>query len=272
MANAYLETMFSLSGKTAVVTGGGGVLCSQMAEALAKAGANVILWDIRQDALDAKVAEIRKAIGDDKRVNSVQVNLMDEESIKAAIAKSVALYGQVDILVNGAGGNRGKSTLQEVKAEDVEFVLKLNLLAGCILPVKHFSKYWIEKKIKATVLNIASMSSYNPLSGVYAYSAAKAAVLNQTMAQAKELAPHGIRVNAIAPGFLVAEQNRALLLNPDGSLTPRGQAVINHTPYGRFGEAHELVGAVLFLCADKAAGFVSGITVPVDGGYLAWNI
>lgn len=106
MANAYLDTMFSLSGKTAVVTGGGGVLCSQMAEALAKAGANVILWDIRQDALDGKVAEIRKSIGDDKRVNSVQVNLMDEESIKAAIAKSVALYGQVDILINGSAVGR----------------------------------------------------------------------------------------------------------------------------------------------------------------------
>jgi NAD(P)-dependent dehydrogenase (short-subunit alcohol dehydrogenase family) len=184
----------------------------------------------------------------------------------------VKLYGKVDMLVNGAGGNRGKSTLQEVKAEDVEFVLKLNLLAGCILPVKHFSKYWIEKKIKGTVLNIASMSSYNPLSGVYAYSAAKAAVMNQTQAQAKELAPYGIRVNAIAPGFLVADQNRALLLNPDGSLTPRGQAVIAHTPYGRFGEAHELMGTVLFLMSDKAAGFVSGATVPVDGGYLAWNI
>lgn len=268
----YLEKMFSLEGKTAVVTGGGGVLCSQMAEAMARAGANVILWDIRQEALDEKVAKIRTAIGDNKRANSVQVNLMDEKSIQEAIEKSVKLYGKVDILVNGAGGNRGKATLQDVKAEDIEFVLKLNLLAGCILPVKHFSKYWIEKKIKATVINIASMSSFNPLSGVYAYSAAKAAVMNQTVAQAKELAPHGIRVNAIAPGFLIADQNRALLLNPDGSLTARGQAVINHTPYGRFGEAHELMGTVLFLVSDQAAGFVSGITVPVDGGYLAFNI
>ncbi len=272
MASGYVEQMFSLSGRTAVVTGGGGVLCSQMGEALARAGAAVILWDIRQDALDQKVAAIRQAAGPQARVAAVQVNLMEEASIQAAIEKSVALFGPVDVLVNGAGGNRGKSTLQEVKAEDVEFVLKLNLLAGCILPVKHFSRYWIEKKIKAAVVNIASMSSYNPLSGVYAYSAAKAAVMNQTMAQAKELAPYGIRVNAIAPGFLVAEQNRALLLNPDGSLTPRGQAVINHTPFGRFGEAHELMGAVLFLCSEKAAGFVSGITLPVDGGYLAWNI
>jgi len=268
----YLSEMFSLEGRTAVVTGGGGVLCSRMAAAMARAGANVILWDIRQDALDEKVAKIRQTLGDAKRADSVQVDLMNEASIKAAIEKSAKLFGPVDILLNGAGGNRGKATLQEVKVEDIEFVLKLNLLAGCILPVKHFSKYWIEKKIKGIIINIASMSSFNPLSGVYAYSAAKAAVMNQTMAQAKELAPYGIRANAIAPGFLIADQNRALLLNPDGSLTARGQAVITHTPFGRFGEPDELLGAVLFLASDKAAGFVSGITLPVDGAYLAYNI
>ncbi|MFH0921005.1 MAG: SDR family NAD(P)-dependent oxidoreductase [Fibrobacterota bacterium] len=268
----YIEEMFGLSGKTAVVTGGGGVLCSQMGEAMVMAGANVVLWDIRQEALDEKVALLRKNCGDNTRVSSVQVNLMDEESIKKALDASIKLYGKVDILLNGAGGNRGKATLQDVKAEDIEFVLKLNLLAGCILPVKHFSKYWIDNKIKGTILNIASMASYNPLSGVYAYSAAKAAVMNQTVAQAKELAPYGIRANAIAPGFIVADQNRALLLNPDGSPTPRGQAVLGHTPFGRFGEANEMMGAVLFLVSDKAASFVSGITVPVDGAYLAFNI
>jgi NAD(P)-dependent dehydrogenase (short-subunit alcohol dehydrogenase family) len=269
---AYLTDMFGLSGKTAVVTGGGGVLCSQMAAAMAKAGANIILWDIRQEALDEKVAVIRKECGNDKAVTSVKVDLMNEESIKQALDASVKLFGKVDILLNGAGGNKGKSNLQDVKAEDIEFVLKLNLLAGCILPVKHFSKYWIEKKIKGCVLNIASMASFNPLSGVYAYSAAKAAVMNQTVAQAAELAPHGIRVNAIAPGFIVADQNRALLLNPDGTNTARGKAVLGHTPFGRFGEASEMMGAVLFLVSDKAASFVSGITVPVDGAYLAFNI
>jgi len=269
---SYLEQMFGLSGKTAVVTGGGGVLCSQMASALCKAGANVILWDIRQEALDEKVAKIQAECGDKKKATSVQVDLMNEESIKKALEASIKIFGKVDILLNGAGGNRGKSTLQDVKAEDVEFVLKLNLLAGCILPVKHFSKYWIDSKIKGCILNIASMASFNPLSGVYAYSAAKAAVLNQTIAQAKELAPFGIRANAIAPGFIIADQNRALMLNPDGSVTPRGQAVLAHTPYGRFGDAEEMMGAVLFLVSDKAASFVSGITVPVDGGYLAFNI
>jgi NAD(P)-dependent dehydrogenase (short-subunit alcohol dehydrogenase family) len=268
----YLESMFSLEGRTAVVTGGAGVLCSRMAEALARAGASVILWDIRQDALDEKVAQIRETLGEDPRAHAVQVDLMSEDSIRAGIEKSVQFTGKVDLLVNGAGGNRGKSTLQEVKVEDIEFVLKLNLLAGCILPVKHFSKYWIEKKIKGTIINIASMASFNPLSGVYAYSAAKAAVMNQTVAQAKELAPYGIRANAIAPGFLIGDQNRALLLNPDGSLTARGQAVIHHTPAGRFGEPQELVGAVLFLASENAAGFISGVTLPIDGGYLAFNI
>jgi NAD(P)-dependent dehydrogenase (short-subunit alcohol dehydrogenase family) len=269
---SYLETLFGLAGKTAVVTGGGGVLCSQMASALAQAGANVILWDIRQDALDDKAKLIASECGDPKRVASVKVDLMSEASIQAALVESARRFGKVDILLNGAGGNKGRATLQDVKTEDIEFVLRLNLLAGCILPVKHFSKYWIDGKIRGAVLNIASMASFNPLSGVYAYSAAKAAVMNQTVAQAKELAPHNIRVNAIAPGFIVADQNRALLLNPDNTPTARGQAVLAHTPFNRFGEASEMMGAVLFLVSDKAASFVTGITVPVDGGYLAFNI
>ncbi len=268
----YLNEMFGLKGKTAVITGGGGVLCSQMATALAKAGANVILWDIREDALNEKVAIIAKECGNPKAVSSVQVNLMDEESLKSALAKSIAIFGKVDILLNGAGGNKGRSTIQDVKADDFEFVLKLNLLAGCILPVKYFSQYWIENKIKGSILNIASMASFNPLSGVYAYSAAKAGVMNQTVAQAKELAPYGIRANAIAPGFIVADQNRALLLNSDNTPTARGQAVLGHTPFNRFGEASEMMGAVLFLVSDKAASFISGVTIPVDGGYLSYNI
>jgi len=269
---AYLDEMFGLSGKTAIVTGGGGVLCSLMGEALAKAGANVILWDIRPEALDEKVEKLGKACGDPKRVSSVAVDLMDEASIKKALGDSINIFGQVDILVNGAGGNRGKSTLTEVSAEDFEFVLKLNLLAGCILPTKYVAAYWIEKKIKGNIINISSMSGFNPLSGVYAYSAAKAAVMNQTMAQAKELAPYGIRANSVAPGFFVADQNRRLLLNEDGSPTQRGKDVLAHTPFNRFGEPEELAGSVVFLASDQAAGFVSGINMAVDGAYMAFNI
>ncbi len=267
----FLDMKFGLQGKTAVITGGGGVLCGAMGEAYAKAGANVILWDIRQDALDAKVKLLGEACGDPKRVTSVQVDLMKESSIEASLQESVKKFGQVDVLLNGAGGNKAKCPLTEVKSEDFEFVMKLNLMAGCVFPTKHFAKYWIEKQIKGVVVNIASMSGYNPLSGVWAYSAAKAAVINQTMAHAKELAVYGIRVNAIAPGFFVADQNRRLLLNEDGSMTQRGKDVIAHTPMGRFGEPDDLLGAAVFLASDGAS-FVSGITMPVDGAYLCQNI
>jgi NAD(P)-dependent dehydrogenase (short-subunit alcohol dehydrogenase family) len=266
-----LEAKFGLTGRTAVITGGAGTLCSVMARGYAQAGANVILWDIRQDALDAAVRDVADACGNPGQVAARRVDLMDEASIAAGVEESSRTFGGIDILINGAGGTRGKSSLIEAKLEDLEFVVKLNLFAGCLLPTKHMAKYWIENGIRGTVINIASMASFNPLSGVWAYSAAKAAVVNQTMAHAKELAPYGIRVNAIAPGFLVAEQNRSLLLNEDGTMTQRGKDVIAHTPMGRFGEADDLVAAVIFL-AGEGARFVSGITVPIDGAYLCQNI
>jgi len=266
-----LEKEFGLAGKTAVITGGGGTLCSAMAAGYAKAGANVLLWDIRAEAMDAKAEIIARACGDASRVGCVQVDLMNEASIVKALNESVEKFGRVDILVNGAGGNRGKGPLVEVAEADFEFVWKLNLLAGCILPTKHVAKYWIDGKIKGVIVNIASMAGFNPLSGVWAYSAAKAAVMNQTMAHAKEFAAYGIRVNAIAPGFFIAEQNRRLLLNEDGSPTQRGKDVIAHTPMGRFGEPDDLVAAAIFLASDGAR-FVSGITLPVDGAYLCHNI
>jgi NAD(P)-dependent dehydrogenase (short-subunit alcohol dehydrogenase family) len=268
---AFLETQFGLSGKTAVVTGGGGTLCGVIASGFAQAGANVVLWDIRPEAMREKAADIAKACGDPKRVACVSVNLMDEASISAAIKESAGKFGSVDILLNGAGGNRGKGPLVDVQEKDFEFVLKLNLLAGCVLPTKHVAKYWIESGAKGVIINIASMAGFNPLSGVWAYSAAKAAVMNQTMGHAKELAPHGIRVCAIAPGFFVADQNRALLLNPDGTMTQRGKDVIAHTPMGRFGLPEDLIGATVFLASDSAR-FVTGITLPIDGAYLCQNI
>ena len=157
--------------------------------------------------------------------------------------------------------------------ETFEFVLRLNLVAGLMVPTKVFASYWIDKKVKGAIINMASMASYIPLSGVWAYDAAKAAVLNLTQASAKEFAPHGIRVNAIAPGFFVGKQNRALLYDEStGELTDRGKAIIARTPYGRFGETDELAGALLFLASDAAAGFVTGISLAVDGGYLVDNI
>lgn len=268
---SILEREFGLRGKTAVITGGAGTLCSEIGAAFAEAGANVILWDVREEALDAAATRIGEACGDPCRVMATRVDLMDEQSICAGLARSAARFGRIDVLLNGAGGGRGKSALVDVSLDDFEFVLKLNLLAGCILPTKHVAKYWIDNRIEGAIINIASMAAFNPLSGVWAYSAAKAGVMNQTMAHAKELAPHGIRVNAIAPGFFVADQNRRLLLNDDGTMTRRGEDVIAHTPMCRFGAPGDLVAAAIFLAAHGSR-FVSGITLPVDGGYLCHNI
>jgi NAD(P)-dependent dehydrogenase (short-subunit alcohol dehydrogenase family) len=263
----YLTDMFSLDGKKAVVTGGGGVLGTDMACALARAGAEVILWDVRDDALESAAAKIKEVAGRDC-VTVRKVDLMNEEDMLAAVDAA----GEFQILLNACGGNRGKAPLVEQDMETFQFVMKLNVEAGCFTPMKVIAKKWIDSGVKGNIINIASMASYVPLSGVWAYDAAKAAVKNLTEGAAKELAPHGIRVNAIAPGFFIGEQNRRLLLNEDGSLTDRGKAVIDHTPFARFGEAAELMGTVLFLASDGAAGFVTGITVPVDGGYLVQNI
>ncbi|MBN1786994.1 MAG: SDR family oxidoreductase [Sedimentisphaerales bacterium] len=268
---SYLDKKYGLSGKTAIITGGGGTLCSAIAEGFVCAGANVILWDIRPEAMKEKAEVIAKACGDKSKIAYVEVNLMEEDSIAKALKESVKKFGSVEIFINGAGGNRGKGPLVDVKAEDYEFVLKLNLLAGCVLPAKHIAKYWIDNKIKGNLINVASMAGFNPLSGVWAYSAAKAGVMNQTMAYAKELAPYGIRVNAIAPGFFIADQNRKLLLNDDGSPTQRGKDVLERTPMGGFGLPEQLTGSTIFLASD-AADFVTGVTLPIDGGYLCNNI
>ncbi|MCD4832104.1 MAG: SDR family oxidoreductase [Anaerohalosphaeraceae bacterium] len=268
---SYIEQKFNLDGKTAIITGGGGTLCGAIAQGFACAGANVVLWDIRPEAMEAKAEEIGKKCGDPSKIACVEVNLLDEESIQKGLVESAKKFGSVDILLNGAGGNRGKGPLIDVKADDFEFVLKLNLLAGCVLPTKYIAKYWIDNKIKGNIINVASMAGFNPLSGVWAYSAAKAGVMNQTMGYAKEFAQYGIRVNAIAPGFFIADQNRKLLLNDDGTPTQRGKDVLERTPMDKFGTPDELAGATIFL-ASEASGFISGITMPIDGGYLCNNI
>ncbi len=268
----YLEDNFALEGKTVVITGGGGTLGSAMGAGMAQVGANIGLWDVRQEALDEKAKMIGDACGDPNRAAGVKVDLMDENSISEALDATVSKFGQVDVLINACGGNRGKCALVDQKVEDYEFVLKLNLIAGCLAPTKAFAKYWMEKGIKGSIINIASMSSFIPLSGVWAYDAAKAAVKNQTEAYAKELAPHGIRVNAIAPGFFLADQNRALLIDEaTGEPTDRGKLVLSKTPYGRFGDPAELAGSAIFL-ASEAADFVCGVTLPVDGAYLCDSI
>ncbi len=272
----YVERMFSLEDDIAVVTGGAGVLPSAMAAAMARAGARIALWGRGtnhpvQDAVDQLVKET--GVSADS-VIAVTVDTADEKAVDNAFAETRDRLGIPTILVNGVGGNIGKSAFVDIDMEIFEKVLSMNLAAGLIIPMKTFAREWIAAGRTASVINLASMTSYKALSGVWAYNAAKSAVKNLTEGAAKELAPHNIRVNAIAPGFFLGYQNRALLVANDetGELTPRGKAIIERTPFGRFGRLDDIEGATLFLASNSAAGFVTGVTIPVDGGYLVDNI
>lgn len=276
----------NLKGQVAVVTGGGGVLCSTMAKALAACGASVAVADLRVEAAQKIADEIGKAGG---KAIAVGCNVLERPSLDAANAEIERLLGPVDILLNGAGGNHPKGTtsreylnpedLQKENRElvtfydldpkGIEFVFNLNFL-GTLLPSQAFTRQMALRR-KGVVINISSMNAFKPLTKIPAYSGAKAAVSNLTQWMAVHMSKAGIRVNAIAPGFFLADQNRALLTQPDGSLTPRGQTIINHTPLGRFGEPQDLVGALLWLVSDAGAGFVTGVVVPVDGGFSAFS-
>lgn len=268
-----IEELFSLDGQTAIVTGGAGVIGSVMSEALLRAGAKVVVWDRYDEALAEARSRLEQHTDDPKRIFTYRVDTADERAVAEAFAASQRELGTVDILVNGVGGNQGKCDFVDIDLEQFAKIMEINLMAGLVVPTKVVASEWIKAKTKGSIINLASMASTNPLSGVWAYDAAKAAVLNLTQATANEFAAHGVRVNAIAPGFFVGKQNRALLIDEKtGQLTPRGQAVVARTPWGRFGEIDELVGATLFLASNKAAGFVTGICIPVDGGYLTHNI
>ena len=270
---SYLQEMFGCENSVVAITGGGGVIAGALAEALLKAGAKVSLWDISQKDADAAQARLAPAAGGTDRILPVAVDTTAEASVKEAVEKTVRKFGELNVLINCAGGNRGQTRFLDIDVAQFEQVLRLNLIAGLVVPTKVVAARWIEKTIKGCIINMASMSSYIPLSGVWAYDAAKSATMNLTMATAKEFAPYGIRVNALAPGFFIGKQNKALLIDEKtGDLTERGKKVINHTPFGRFGDASELAGALLFLISNAAAGFVTGVTVPVDGGYLVDNI
>ncbi len=275
-----------LTGKVAVVTGGGGVLCGRMAKALAASGASVAVADLRKEAAqgvaDAIVADGGKAIG-------VACNVLEMESLKGAVAEVESALGPVDILVNGAGGNHPKGTTSkeyllpdDLKAKvegvvtffdldpnGIQFVFNLNFL-GTLLPTQAFARGMAERG-RGTVVNISSMNAFTPLTKIPAYSGAKAAVSNFTQWLAVHMSKVNIRVNAIAPGFFLTDQNRALLTRSDGSLTPRGTTIISHTPMGKFGSPDDLVGVLLWLVSDEAAGFVTGAVIPVDGGFSAFS-
>lgn len=269
----YLEEMFSLTGKTAIISGGAGAIGLVMSEALLRAGANVVVWSRSQESIDKATEYLNAIEGAEGKVYGSRVDAGVEKLVEKALKEADERFGDIDILINGVGGNIGKSSFIETDMEIFNKVLHMNLVAGLMVPTKIIGAYWIEKKIKGAIINLTSMASYNPLSGVWAYDAAKAATLNLTMASANEFAKYGIRINAIAPGFFLGKQNKALLVDQEtGEYTDRGKSVINHTPYGRFGDVKELAGATVFLASDAAAGFVTGVSIPVDGGYLIHNI
>jgi NAD(P)-dependent dehydrogenase (short-subunit alcohol dehydrogenase family) len=266
---SWLDERFGLAGKTIVLTGGSGVLAGSMAAALLRAGANVSLWGRNPETLQEAALKADAAADSRGRVHWVVGDASSESSVADAVRATAERFGGLDVLINAVGGNRGKTPFVDTDVALFEDVLKLNLIAGLLVPTKVVCRWWIESKARGSVINLASMSSYVPLSGVWAYDAAKAGVLNLTMAAAKEFAPHGIRVNAIAPGFFLGKQNRSLLMDDTtGELTQRGRDIISRTPGARFGEPDDLAGAVVFLSSEKASGFVTGICIPVDGGFL----
>jgi NAD(P)-dependent dehydrogenase (short-subunit alcohol dehydrogenase family) len=271
--SAWIEKLFNLQGRTAIVSGGAGVIGTVMSGALLKAGANVAVWSRSRDSIDRALAALAAEGGATGQVDGFQVDAGDEAAVAEALGATIERFAAPSILINAVGGNRGKGPFVATDLAQFEAVLRLNLMAGLMVPTKVVAAYWIDNGIRGAIINLTSMTSYTPLSGVWGYDAAKAGVLNLTQAAANEFARHGIRVNAIAPGFFLGRQNRALLVDEaTGAYTPRGQAVIDRTPFGRFGDPAELAGATLFLASENASGFVTGVSIPVDGGYLIHNI
>jgi NAD(P)-dependent dehydrogenase (short-subunit alcohol dehydrogenase family) len=270
-----LLKQYDFSGQTAVVTGGAGVLCSEMAVTLARFGANVVILD-RVKELPAPV--LAAAEGAPGKLALVQSDVLDKQVLEESAREVRAKFGTVDILINGAGGNKAAATTSadssffDLPKDALEFVFDLNLL-GTILPSQVFGRGMAERK-QGTILNVSSMNAFRPLTRIPAYSAAKAGVSNFTqwlaVHMAQEYSPN-IRVNAIAPGFLLSEQNRFLMTEKEtGELTPRGCTVIAHTPMNRFGVPEDLLGTMLWLLSPAAA-FVTGIVVPIDGGFSAFS-
>lgn len=276
----------NLKGRVAVITGGGGVLCSGFAKDLASFGVKVAVLDLREDAAQKVVDKIN---ADGGTALAVGCNVLEAESLENARQKINSTLGTCDILINGAGGNsplgtttkdtlefsdlaekaEGVKTFFDLDAKGIEFVFNLNFL-GTLLTTQCFAKDMVGKE-HACILNISSMNAYRPLTRIPAYSAAKAAVSNFTQFMAVHFADVGIRVNAIAPGFFSTNQNKTLLFNEDGSLTARSNKIISHTPLRRFGVPSDLTGALIFLCDEEYSGFITGVILPVDGGFSAYS-
>ena len=272
-----------LTGKVAVVTGAGGVLCSYFAKVLARAGAKVALLDLNFEAAEGFANEINAEGGVAK---AYSCNVLDK-NICLDVAKQVmADLGPCDILINGAGGNNPRATTDkeyfepgdldsdtktffDLGDEDMEFVFNLNFV-GTLLPTQAFARDMVERE-GCTIINVSSMNAFTPLTKIPAYSGAKAAISNFTQWLAVHFSRVGIRVNAIAPGFFSTAQNAKLLWNEDGTPTARTGKILAATPMGRFGAAEELLGTLLYLVDEKSSGFVTGVVIPVDGGFSAYS-
>jgi len=269
-----MKDLFRLDQDVAVVIGGTGELGGLMAEALAAYGAKVAILGRSEERGRSRVLKISDAGG---KANFYPSDALNADSLRAACDQITADFGTPTVLVNAAGGNRPDATLPpgadfcDLPIDAWRDVFDLNLVGGSLLPSQIFGRSMVAAG-RGSIINIASMSGIIPLSRVVAYSAAKAAVINLTMFLAREWATKGVRVNAISPGFFPADQNRRLLFNDDGSYTQRGGQIIAHTPMGRFGEASELAGMVVFLASEKAASFVTGQNFAVDGGFSSTTI
>ncbi|MDA3851728.1 MAG: SDR family oxidoreductase [Spirochaetaceae bacterium] len=261
--------------KVVVIGGGTGAIGSSFAKALALKGWTVIvLGRGKTVGIDQVTKQINQDLPKDKALYGYSCDLTDQKDFHNVLQRIISEIGPPTLLINAAGGNRGKSSFVDMDVPLFQDVLNHNIMAGLIIPTQEMAKYWIEKKMVGRVINLASMASYSPLSGIWAYDAAKAAIKNLTEGLAKELAVNNIAVNAIAPGFFVGNQNRDLLFEnyDQGILTARGKQIIERTPYGRFGKLEELNGTLLYLADHEMSGFVTGVTIAVDGGFLIDNI
>ncbi len=270
----FVDRLFDIKGKVAVITGGGGALGGLMAHGLSYIGVNVCVLDLHRERAEGVASECEKLGGATMCQTGSVLDRADLQNARDAVLDK---WGRIDILVNAAGGNVAAATLSpestifDLPIDAFRKVFDLNLL-GTVLPTQVFGEV-MAKQQEGAIVNISSMTASRAISRVVGYSAAKAAVENFTRWMAMELAlkyGSGLRVNALAPGFFVGEQNRTLLLNEDGSLTERGKVIISHTPMGRFGEAEELLGTLIWLCSD-AAKFVTGVVIPVDGGFSVYS-
>ena len=270
----FVKGLFSIENKVAVITGGAGILGSEIAKGFSKAGAKVIICDIK--GFEERKEEFKK---ENIEIDAMYIDVLKKEEIENTCNKIIEKYGKIDVLINAAGGNMKEATTSkelsffDLPLSGLEKVVAINLFGGAILPSQVFGKEMVKNENGGSIINISSMNAFRPLTRIPGYSAAKSAVSNFTQWLAVHLAQEynkNLRVNAIAPGFFLTNQNRYLLLDENGNLTERGKTIIAHTPMGRFGNPEELIGICIYL-SSEASSFVTGVVIPIDGGFNAFS-